>query len=71
VAALLRRGQLVFEVHAGGARFDHRLHQLEGVEHAAEARFGVSDDRLQEIDAEDKRFKRPSPQYASRLNQAV
>jgi len=28
---------------AGGAGFDHRLHQLEGVQVAAEAGFGVGD----------------------------
>ena len=44
VAALLDGGQLVFEVNAGRARFDHRLHQLECVEHAAEPRFCVGDD---------------------------
>ena len=45
VAALLDRGELIFEVHAGSASRDHVLHQFEGVEHAAEAGFGVSDDR--------------------------
>ena len=32
VAALLLRRQLILEVHACGAGFDHRLHQLERVE---------------------------------------
>ena len=50
VAALLHGGELVLEVHAGGAGLDHRLHQLEGIEHAAEAGFGVGDDRLQAVD---------------------
>ncbi len=45
VAALLRRGELVLEVDRGRPRLDHGLHQLEGVEHAAEARLGVGDDR--------------------------
>ncbi len=45
MAALLGRGQLIFEVHAGRARFDHGLHQLEGVQRAAEAGFGVGDER--------------------------
>ncbi len=45
VAALLHRGQLVFEMHAGSAGFDHRLHQLERIEHAAETGFGVGHDR--------------------------
>jgi hypothetical protein len=42
-------GQLVLEVHAGGAGFDHRLHQFEGIQHAAEAGLGVGHDRLQEV----------------------
>ena len=45
MAALLLRAQLVFEVNAGSAGGDHRLHQLENVERAAEAGFGVGDDR--------------------------
>ena len=50
VAALLLRGELVLEVHAGGAGLDHRLHQLEGVEHAAEAGLGVGHDRREVVD---------------------
>ena len=50
VAALLHRGQLVLEVHAAGAGADHRLHQFEGVQHAAEARFRVRDDRREVVD---------------------
>jgi hypothetical protein len=50
VAALLHARQLVLEVHAGSTRFDHRLHQFEGVEHAAEARFGVGHDGREEVD---------------------
>ena len=50
VAALLHRGELVLEMHAGGARIDHRLHQLERVQHAAETGFGVGDDRREVID---------------------
>ena len=38
VAALLLGRELVLPVHAGRARRDHGLHQLERVEHAAEAR---------------------------------
>jgi hypothetical protein len=45
VAALLLRRELVFEVDAGRTRFDHRLHQLEGVQRSAEAGLGVGDDR--------------------------
>ena len=37
VAALLGRRELVLEVHARGAGFDHKLHQLERVERAAKA----------------------------------
>jgi hypothetical protein len=36
--------ELVLEVHAGGARLDHGLHQLEGVERPAEAGLGVGHD---------------------------
>jgi hypothetical protein len=50
VAALLDGSQLVFEVHAGGARSDHVLHQFEGVQHAAEAGFGVGHDRQEVVD---------------------
>ena len=45
VAALLLRGELVLEVHAGGARLDIGLHDLEGVERSAEAGLRVGDDR--------------------------
>ena len=45
MAALLFGAELVFEVHAGRAGANHGLHQLEDVERAAEARFGVGDDR--------------------------
>jgi hypothetical protein len=37
-------------VHAGGAGADHRLHQFEGVQHAAETGFGVSHDRQEVVD---------------------
>ncbi len=50
VAAFLHRGQLVFEVHAGGAGLDHGLHQLEGVEHAAETGFGIGHDGGEIVD---------------------
>ena len=50
VSALLDGSQLILEVHARGAGLDHRLHQLEGVQHAAEARFRIGDDRREEID---------------------
>ena len=41
VAALLLGGELVLEVHARGPCLDERLHQLEGVQRAAEAGLGV------------------------------
>ena len=50
VAALLDGSQLVFEVHAGGACLDHGLHQLEGVQHAAEAGFGIGHDGREVVD---------------------
>ena len=50
VAALLDGGQLVFEVHAGGAGLDHGLHQFEGVQHAAETGLGVGHDGREVVD---------------------
>ena len=49
MAALLLRRELILEVHAGGARLDHRPHQLVGVERAAEAGLGVGDDRREPV----------------------
>jgi hypothetical protein len=49
VATLLFRGQLVLEVHAGGAGLDERLHDLEAVEWAAEPGLGVGHDRQEPI----------------------
>ncbi len=51
VAALLGRRQLILEVDASGARLDHGLHQLEGVQGAAEASFRVGDERSKPVDA--------------------
>ncbi len=51
VPALLLGGDLVLEVHAGGAGLDHRLHQLEGVERPAEAGLGVGHDRYEPLAA--------------------
>ncbi len=45
VPALLLAGELVLEVDARRAGLDHRLHDLERVERAAEAGLGVGDDR--------------------------
>jgi hypothetical protein len=50
VAALLHAGQLVFEVHAGRTGVDHRLHQFKRVQHTAEARFGIGNDRREVVD---------------------
>src|ERR1039457_4047067 len=50
MTALLLRRQLILEVDGGGARFDERLHQLEGVQRSTEAGLGVGDDRREPID---------------------
>ena len=50
VAALLLGRELVLEVHAGGARFDIGLHDLERVQRTAEAGFRVGDDRHEPVD---------------------
>jgi len=49
VTAFLFGRELVFELHPGRARLDHRLHELEGVERAAKAGFRVSHDRHQPV----------------------
>jgi hypothetical protein len=41
VSAFFGRRELVLEVDARGARLDHRLHELERIQSAAEAGFGV------------------------------
>jgi hypothetical protein len=51
VAALLLGAQLVLVVDAGGPSLDHRAHQLEGVERAAEAGLGVGEDRGEPVRA--------------------
>ncbi len=51
MTALLERGELVLEVNARRSGLDVGLHQLEGVQQAAEAGFGVGDDRHQPVDA--------------------
>ena len=43
--ALLFGAELIFEMHAGRPGADHGFHELEDVERAAEAGFGVGDDR--------------------------
>ena len=49
VPALLLARELVLEVNARGARLDHRLHELERVERAAESGLGVGDDRREPV----------------------
>ena len=49
VAALLLGRELVFPVHARGAGLDHGFHEFVGVQRAAEAGFGVGDDRDQPV----------------------
>ena len=44
MAAFFDRCELVFEVHASGARFDHRLHQLKCIENATETGLGIRHD---------------------------
>ena len=51
MAAFLFGGELVLEMHACGTRFDHRLHQLVGVERAAETGLRIGDDRRHPISA--------------------
>ena len=51
VAAFLLGRELVLEVHAGGAGLDHRLHELERVQRAAEAGLGVRDDGREPVRA--------------------
>ena len=47
--ALLLGRELILEVHGSGARLDHRLHQLEGVQRPAEPGLGVGDDRREPV----------------------
>ncbi len=50
VAAFFHGSQLVFEVNAGGACFDHALHQLVSVQYAAETGFSVCHDWSEVVD---------------------
>ena len=50
MAALLGGGELILEMHGGGAGANQRLGQFEGIEIAAEAGLGVGDDGRQPID---------------------
>ena len=50
VTAFLHGSELVLEVNAGGTGIDHSLHQLVGVQHAAETGLGVGHDRGEPVD---------------------
>jgi len=50
VAALLRGGELILEVDAGGSGVDHGLHEFERVEGPTESGFRVRDDRDEPVD---------------------
>ncbi len=59
MAALLFGGELVLVVDAGRACLDERLHDLEGVERAAEAGLGIGDDwREPGVDRKSVAFRR-------------
>ena len=49
VAALLLRAELVLVMNPGGARLDHRAHELVGVKRPAETRLGVREDRREPV----------------------
>src|ERR1019366_1689325 len=49
VSAFFFARELIFEMDAGGARLDHRLHELEGVQRTAEPCFRVGDDRREPV----------------------
>lgn len=53
MAAFFLRAQLILEMHSRRPRFDHRLHQLEDVQSAAESRFGIRYDRHEIIERPD------------------
>jgi hypothetical protein len=50
MAALLGRRELIFEMHARRSGLDQRLGQFEGVQVAAETRFGIGNDGDQPLD---------------------
>ena len=68
VTALLLRGQLVLEVDACCARFDHRAHQLVRLERAAETGLGVRDDRRAASRPAGLRPLRPGRRAAARCS---
>ncbi len=68
VPALLLARELVLEVHARRAGLDHRAHQLERVQRAAEPGLGVGDDRRDRT-----RMSRPSDHaiWSARVQRVV
>ena len=51
VAALFLARELILEMHAGRARFDHRLDEFEDIKRTAETGFRISHDGQEPIDA--------------------
>src|SRR5690348_15449296 len=51
MSTFLRGRKLVLEVDAGRTRLDHRLHQFESIQGAAESCFGISHDGSYPVDA--------------------
>src|ERR1700733_13525065 len=51
MSAFLGGRKLIFEVNAGSASFDHRLHQLERIKVPAKAGFGIGDQWSKPLDA--------------------
>ena len=50
VSALFFARELIFEMHAGRAGFDHCFDQFENIQRAAKPGFRISDDRSEPID---------------------
>ena len=50
VAAFFLARELILEMHAGRAGFDHRFDQFEDIERAAETGFGIGHDRREPVD---------------------
>ena len=50
VSAFFFARELILEMHACRARFDHRFDQFENIERSAEAGFRIGDDRAEPID---------------------
>lgn len=50
MTALLHRRQLIFEVNSRCTGFNHRFHQLKGVQDAAETGLRIRHDRQEVVD---------------------